>query len=126
MNTETIIRDKISPTVNKYRAKFEEAKRRAKYYEDDTALEFTSPYIGVNRWLSTLKTPEGQQINAEFREKEYWENRFYNWTSPLQPNEVWYNEDKENPGRFTKSEIETWFPGNSFEEKLNNITKPLT
>lgn len=117
LRTLDIIDNKIKVDTARLDALYEEAKRKSKSLDGEIDYAFRAPYIGVNKWLASLRTEDGTRLFPEFTE-EYWKDRFSKWTDPLRPDEKLYSDDK--TGRFTKDEIEVFFPGDSFSEKLAN------
>ena len=124
LRTLDIIDHKIKVDSARLDALYEEAKRKAKGRDGEEYLEFRPPYIGVNKWLTGLRTidqdtGEEKRLYPEFTD-EYWVERKQKWTDPLRSGEPLYSEERGVQGRFTKDEIEVFFPGDTFEEKVNN------
>jgi hypothetical protein len=97
----------------------QEARLRAGSFDGDEILEFKAPYIGVTKFLSGLEV-DGNLLFPEFRVEEYWKRRIESWTKPLESGEELYSANKDK-SRFTKDEIDIFFEGNIFEEKLSKV-----
>ena len=119
LKTLDTIDNKIKVDAARLDALYEEAKNRGKSLDGESDYKFRTPYIGVNRWLSQLRTPEGDRLFPEFTDA-YWDERRSKWTDPLRPGEPLYSDEK-GKGRFTKDEIEVFFEGATFDEKLRNV-----
>lgn len=70
--------------------------------------EFNPPYIGVNKWLGTLKDDSGGPLFPQFIETNYWQDRIDHWTN-IPSNQEQAEKTKGNPGRFSSDEIDIWF-----------------
>ena len=113
LHAKDIIENKILKDSSKMEALMQEARLRAETFDGDEILEFKAPYIGVTKFLSGLEV-NGTLLFPEFRVKEYWKGRIESWISPLKSGEKL--ED-----RFTKDEIDIFFEGDTFEEKLSKL-----
>ena len=91
--------------------KIRNARRRAAYYDGEEVLNFDPPYIGVNRFLQGLEH-NGKRLHPEFIPENYWNKRKESWTDPLKPEE-------KIKDRFSEDEINIFFDGSTFEEKLS-------
>lgn len=82
-----------SKDSEKLRQKYKEFQKSKKtlYNEDGEEGIEAPPYIGVNRYLASLKI-NGNQLFPEFRDEEYWSRRFDDWKL----------------GNFNDNEIETF------------------
>lgn len=121
LHTMKMIDTKVKGDASRLEEKFREARKKGTGYDGETSYEFKSPFIGVNKWLSQLRTEEGNRLFPEFTDA-YWTERISVWTAPVQPDEVFYKED--GTGRYTKDEINVFFPGDTFQEKVQNA-RPL-
>ena len=113
LRAKDIIENKILKDSSDMERLMQEARLRAGSFDGDEILEFKAPYIGVTKFLSGLEV-DGKLLFPEFRVEEYWNNRKESWTKPLESGEKL--ED-----RFTKDEIDIFFEGNTFEEKLSKV-----
>lgn len=117
LRSKNIIENQIIPRAKDLEAIMQEARLRAGSFDGDEVLEFRAPYIGVTKFLSGLTkdgTTNGDLLFPEFRTKEYWSRRVEKWTSPLESGE----DIKE---RFTDDEIDIFFEGDTFEEKVSKL-----
>ena len=119
LHAKNIIENKILKDSSNMERLMQEARLRAGSFDGDEILEFKAPYIGVTKFLSGLEV-NGELLFPEFRVKEYWKRRIESWTKPLESGEELYSADK-NKSRFTKDEIDIFFEGDTFEEKLSKI-----
>ena len=90
-----------------------EARLRAGTFDGDEILEFRAPYIGVTKFLSGLEV-DGKLLFPEFRVDSYWSLRQESWTKPLESGETLRD-------RFTDDEIDIFFEGDTFDEKLSKL-----
>ena len=111
LRAKDIIENKILKDSSNMERLMQEARLRAGSFDGDEILEFKAPYIGVTKFLSGLEV-DGELLFPEFRIEEYWRRRVESWTKPLESGEKL--ED-----RFTKDEIDIFFEGDTFEEKLS-------
>ena len=89
-----------SNAENEAYRKWRNENNNKQYSEDGDEVIDQPPYMGVNKFLSTIEI-EGKLLYPEFREKSYWQNRFDSWRK----------------GEYTKSELEI------FEFDENNTPK---
>lgn len=113
LHAKDIIENKILKESSRMESLMQEARLRAGSFDGDEILEFRAPYIGVTKFLSGLEVNE-KLLFPEFRIKEYWSERTESWTKPLQSGEKL--ED-----RFTEDEVNIFFEGDTFEEKLSKL-----
>ena len=119
LHAKDIIENKILKDSSNMERLMQEARLRAGSFDGDEILEFKAPYIGVTKFLSGLEVNE-ELLFPEFRVEEYWKRRIESWTKPLESGEELYSDDKDK-SRFTKDEIDIFFEGDTFEEKLSKI-----
>lgn len=86
----------INKEAFKLKELYNEILKNAQYTEDGEPIINKPPYIGVNKYLSSLEI-DGKLLFPEFREKEYWARRRKAWKE----------------GQFTEAELEEF-----------NITNP--
>lgn len=90
-----------------------EARLRAGTFDGDEILEFRAPYIGVTKFLSGLEVDD-KLLFPEFRVDSYWSLRQESWSKPLESGETLRD-------RFTDDEIDIFFEGDTFDEKLSKL-----
>ena len=71
------------------------------------------PYIGVTKFLSTIKDKNGNYLFPVFIAENYWKEKIKVWTDESLNRDITvpYNPDK-NIGVFTKEEVDLIFDGN--------------
>jgi hypothetical protein len=104
LRTKNIIENKIMKDAAdlELQMKIRNAKKRAAYYDEEEVLDFDPPYIGVNKFLTKIRKPDGSRLNPEFIVENYWSNRKDSWQNPLQAGE-------DIASRFSEDEIEIFF-----------------
>lgn len=70
---------------------------KATYSEDGDIVIDNPPYIGVNKFLSGLTDSKGNLLFPEFREQNYWNERFAKWKN---------GDFTDNQGQLNQSEID--------------------
>lgn len=114
LRTKDIIENKIIPYSEDHelQMKIRNAKLRAAYYDGEEVLDFTPPYIGVNRFLSKIRH-NGNRLHPEFIPENYWEKRREAWQKPLEAGE-------DVSKRFSDDELEIFFNSASEAHLLND------
>ena len=104
LRAKNIIENEIMKDAEKLQHKMRiiQARRKGMSFDGEEMLDFEKPFIGVNRFLSGLKTDEGDYIVLDFVVENYWNKRKEQWTKPLESGEN--IED-----RFTDDEIDLFF-----------------
>ncbi len=104
LRAKDIIENKIMKDAEKlqHKMKIIQARKRGDAFDDEEMLEFEKPFIGVNRFLSGLKTDEGDYIVLDFIVDNYWSKRKEFWTKSLETGE-------QVADRFTDDEIDIFF-----------------
>lgn len=110
LRAKDIIENKIMKDAEKlqHKMKIIQARKRGDAFDDEEMLEFEKPFIGVNRFLSGLKTDEGDYIVLDFIVDNYWAKRKEFWTKPLETGE-------QVADRFTDDEIDIFFEADSLK-----------
>lgn len=79
--------------------------------DDSDNKIYENPYVGVNQFISEytfIENGEEHNLMPIFKEEEYWKRRFDKW------------KQSGDETRFTEEEIDSFFEGQTFEEKKQN------
>lgn len=83
------------------------------FIDDEELIKMKRPFVGTTEFLTGLKNSEGRYLSPEFREGDYWANRFHAWSTGKK------SESPDHSDGFTQDEINLFFDGD--ESKITAI-----